>query len=206
MHDPRVGRFFAVDPLTAKYPWNSPYAFSENRVIDGVELEGLEWKVIIYVFDPKNPDVQLRTEVKLQNSEVMYDGYAWTSVHYVLDLPGYPSKNGGKDDIVYKEPAYTEGGMHPSAEYNYLENSSDSMSQKNEDDREYILNGKGGTMLSRAIDIYYRDVDAIDNKEHVEGSTFALGVSFGYMSSALSAKRELEIICSTKHSYEDIQF
>ena len=42
MHDPRIGRFFAVDPLTKKYPWNSSYAFSENRVIDGVELEGLE--------------------------------------------------------------------------------------------------------------------------------------------------------------------
>ncbi|MEX2380164.1 MAG: hypothetical protein WD530_05440, partial [Vicingaceae bacterium] len=43
MHDPRVGRFFAVDPLASSYPWNSPYAFSENRVIDGVELEGLEY-------------------------------------------------------------------------------------------------------------------------------------------------------------------
>ena len=42
MHDPRVGRFFAVDPLFRKYPHNSPYAFSENRVIDCVELEGLE--------------------------------------------------------------------------------------------------------------------------------------------------------------------
>jgi len=42
MHDPRVGRFFAVDPLTAKYPWNSPYAFSENKLIQFVELEGLE--------------------------------------------------------------------------------------------------------------------------------------------------------------------
>ncbi|RVU90814.1 hypothetical protein EH230_07825 [Flavobacterium columnare] len=42
MHDPRVGRFFAVDPLESKYPWNSPYAFSENRVMDGIELEGLE--------------------------------------------------------------------------------------------------------------------------------------------------------------------
>jgi hypothetical protein len=37
------GRFFAVDPLAPEYPWNSPYAFSENRVIDGVELEGLEY-------------------------------------------------------------------------------------------------------------------------------------------------------------------
>lgn len=43
MHDPRVGRFFTTDPLEASYPWNSPYAFSENRVIDGVELEGAEW-------------------------------------------------------------------------------------------------------------------------------------------------------------------
>src|SRR5690606_17456216 len=37
MHDPRLGRFFAVDPLTPQYPHNSPYAFSENRVIDGIE-------------------------------------------------------------------------------------------------------------------------------------------------------------------------
>jgi RHS repeat-associated protein len=43
MHDPRVGRFFAVDPLSHKFSWNSPYAFSENRVIDGLELEGLEF-------------------------------------------------------------------------------------------------------------------------------------------------------------------
>mgnify|MGYP003583573395 CR=1 FL=1 len=42
MHDPRVGRFFAVDPLTHKYPWYSPYQFSGNRLIDMGELEGLE--------------------------------------------------------------------------------------------------------------------------------------------------------------------
>lgn len=34
MNDPRIGRFFAVDPLASKYPHNSPYAFSENRLID----------------------------------------------------------------------------------------------------------------------------------------------------------------------------
>jgi hypothetical protein len=35
-----------LDPLASSYPHNSPYAFSENRVIDGVELEGLEWSSI----------------------------------------------------------------------------------------------------------------------------------------------------------------
>ena len=42
MHDARLGRFWSVDPLAAKYPWNSTYAFAENRVIDGRELEGME--------------------------------------------------------------------------------------------------------------------------------------------------------------------
>ena len=42
MHDARVGRFFAIDPLTHKYPFYSPYQFSGNKVIQFVELEGLE--------------------------------------------------------------------------------------------------------------------------------------------------------------------
>ncbi len=42
VEDVRLGRFFSVDPLFDKYPYNSPYAFSENRLIDSRELEGLE--------------------------------------------------------------------------------------------------------------------------------------------------------------------
>ena len=42
IHDPRIGRFLSRDPLAPQYSHNSPYAFSENRVIDAVELEGLE--------------------------------------------------------------------------------------------------------------------------------------------------------------------
>lgn len=49
MHDPRLGRFFTVDPLASSYAHNSTYAFSENRVIDGVDLEGLEYGYYINV-------------------------------------------------------------------------------------------------------------------------------------------------------------
>lgn len=35
-------KFLSTDPLFAQYPHNSPYAFSENRVVDAVDLEGLE--------------------------------------------------------------------------------------------------------------------------------------------------------------------
>ena len=42
MHDPRVGRFFATDPLSRKYPFYTPYSFSGNKVTAFSELEGLE--------------------------------------------------------------------------------------------------------------------------------------------------------------------
>ncbi|WP_148108805.1 RHS repeat-associated core domain-containing protein [Chryseobacterium lacus] len=42
-YDPSMGRFFNVDPLSEKYAYQSHYNFSENRVVDGRELEGLEW-------------------------------------------------------------------------------------------------------------------------------------------------------------------
>ena len=45
MHDSRLGRFFAVDPLSPQYAFYSPYSFSGNRVLDAVEIEGLEPKV-----------------------------------------------------------------------------------------------------------------------------------------------------------------
>ncbi len=41
-HQPEIGRFFNVDPLSEKFYYNSSYAFSENKVTRHVELEGLE--------------------------------------------------------------------------------------------------------------------------------------------------------------------
>ena len=45
-YDPAIGRFFNIDPLAEDYNYQSPYNFAENRVIDGIELEGLEWKSV----------------------------------------------------------------------------------------------------------------------------------------------------------------
>jgi RHS repeat-associated protein len=41
-YDPRVGRFFKIDPLFQKYPALSTYHFSHNSPIGTVEIEGLE--------------------------------------------------------------------------------------------------------------------------------------------------------------------
>jgi RHS repeat-associated protein len=56
MHDPRVGRFFAVDPLAKKYPYYTPYQFSGNKVIHLIELEGLEESLPTYLLSAPNTD------------------------------------------------------------------------------------------------------------------------------------------------------
>lgn len=57
-YDYAIGRFMNIDPLAEKYQYNSPYAFAENRVVDGRELEGLEWVDAKNnkVYDPKLND------------------------------------------------------------------------------------------------------------------------------------------------------
>lgn len=85
MHDPRLGRFFAIDPLTKDYPWNSPYAFSENVVINAVELEGLEKS---YTFNSAELSSQALTVIKTQSySEVK---------KYMDNLVGTPFENATK--------------------------------------------------------------------------------------------------------------
>lgn len=43
IYDTRLGKFLSVDPLFHEYPWNSTYSFAENRIVDGIDLEGLEF-------------------------------------------------------------------------------------------------------------------------------------------------------------------
>lgn len=61
MHDPQTGRFWQIDPLAEKYVHNSTYAFSENKVIAHVELEGLE-AVEAYLVTHYNKDGSMEME------------------------------------------------------------------------------------------------------------------------------------------------
>jgi RHS repeat-associated protein len=42
IYDPRLGRFLSVDPLTASYPWYTPYQFAGNKPIQYIDLDGAE--------------------------------------------------------------------------------------------------------------------------------------------------------------------
>jgi len=68
-YDYSIGRFMSIDPLAEKYYHNSPYAFSENRVIDAFELEGLE---AVQVKDSQSRCVDVTVSVKPVNNTVNY--------------------------------------------------------------------------------------------------------------------------------------
>ncbi|AZA62818.1 DUF6443 domain-containing protein [Chryseobacterium indoltheticum] len=64
---PDVGRFFNIDPLSEKYAYQSHYNFSENRVIDGRELEGLEWVRSTTLNQDGTKTHTLNADIKLVN-------------------------------------------------------------------------------------------------------------------------------------------
>ena len=42
IYNPALGKFLSVDPLTASYPWYTPYQFAGNKPINSIDLDGLE--------------------------------------------------------------------------------------------------------------------------------------------------------------------
>jgi RHS repeat-associated protein len=122
VHDPRLGRFLSVDPLAPDYPWNSPYAFSENRVIDGIDLEGLEYvsvhhyangavaKKEIYKMTSKDVKRLGGTTAGIHNS-VAYGSGGKGIVHY------YYNDNGDRTDTYWEQ---RQTGFKSNMEYHGL--------------------------------------------------------------------------------------
>ncbi len=92
MHDPRVGRFFAIDPLTKQYPHYTPYSFSGNKVVAHIELEGME--EIYYLNDIKKYKNYEAALILLEKSGLM------------AELKKAFSEKNDKTDL-YIVPSYT---------------------------------------------------------------------------------------------------
>jgi RHS repeat-associated protein len=118
-HDPQIGRFIQIDPLADDYRYNSTYAFSENRVTDGRELEGLEYVSIHHYSDGT---IGTKTHYKSTDKEInkingttsgVYNSASYGPqgkgvVHYYYDNKGSVSRTewdqkqeGGQSDFAY---------------------------------------------------------------------------------------------------------
>lgn len=133
MHDPRVGRFFAVDPLSFKYPHYSPYAFSGNKVIAFTELEGLEEEIAIYNATTGDYDYVNKSQT---------DNITWLNLQKEIYSKAASEYHGGKA-LFYGYDEYME--------------------HQHIDDLHYVLTPKTGTLLvdlSGNYPVYeFRDTD-----------------------------------------------
>ena len=90
IYDPRLGKFLSEDPLTASYPWYTPYQFAGNSPLMFIDLDGLErhW----YVYD----DLAKKGTTKITFEKDDY-GFLWPL--------------GGEDWSIYKKKLVTNGGF-----------------------------------------------------------------------------------------------
>ncbi|NQY05309.1 MAG: hypothetical protein HRT68_03645, partial [Flavobacteriaceae bacterium] len=118
MHDPRVGRFFAEDPLVHKFPWYSPYQFSGNTPIMSSELEGLEPIVengilVGYTIQKNQGPTQVSMDINNKETQkkwgyVLQEPITWKKV--VMDNAVYYAKKGnwnGSNMLDIDNPVYS---------------------------------------------------------------------------------------------------
>ena len=86
----------SVDPLVRSYPWNSPYAFSENSPIAFIELEGLEKAV------PPLTSVNLKQAAEDLHS--LGFGRAVESPRLTYMYKGLPQKKKEKEKFLGEHP------------------------------------------------------------------------------------------------------
>ena len=86
IYNPGIGKFLSVDPLTSSYPSWSPYPFAMNRVIDGIDIDGLEYingtesKISIYI----NLFTSNNTSVIYGKVSLNYDKISIATQNFIL--------------------------------------------------------------------------------------------------------------------------
>ena len=86
IYNPQLGKFLSVDPLTASYPWYTPYQFAGNTPIWAFDLDGLEEKVKTSWYDVQGN--LFKTELKVDRGESKLKGGAYYAIHNFVDENG----------------------------------------------------------------------------------------------------------------------
>ncbi|TNF48862.1 MAG: hypothetical protein EP305_04265 [Bacteroidetes bacterium] len=163
MHDPRVGRFFAVDPLAKKYPDLSLYNFVNNTPIVAVDPDGREiW--IVYQSKDANGKPYIN-QVQYKNGK-LYDvnGKEWDESGYGTNYIKAVKKDLDQLKKDHKDAKKMVEEMEASNSYeHYISNRGNIISDEFERDnfdskgvlaRNYKLSKKEGTESDGSWTVY----------------------------------------------------
>ena len=122
IYNPRIGRFLSVDPLTASYPWYTPYQFAGNMPIAAIDLDGKEPDItnddviVGYWVQQQVPGLTyIEKDIKENYGSCMNIGNAdWNWEDIVNWNKNYFSNvKGDKYDKYNKEYSKGSGVIHP---------------------------------------------------------------------------------------------
>ena len=84
IYNPTIGKFLSVDPLTADYPYYTPYQFSGNMPIKFIDLDGLEPAEPELFWEPY-PKLRESWKGKFQEGTIPYERT------FTFTAKGYPN-------------------------------------------------------------------------------------------------------------------
>lgn len=124
-----IGRFMSVDPLAEKYAYQSPYNFSENRVIDARELEGLEAEIL---FNKSTHTLRITPDKSKWNpnlptksvSALQYNPNE-TKFNQVVKVKNVFTGGKATDGVVERDPERPQQQPIPNGTYDILDNDDD---------------------------------------------------------------------------------
>jgi RHS repeat-associated protein len=106
IHDPRIGRFMSVDPLTKSYPHYTPYSFAGNKVIQAIDIEGKEEYFVTEYFDATNGHYKTVIQVVGHVDFEAADGSRGKKIHWSrVDIDA-----NGNANIIYAGSTTNQNG------------------------------------------------------------------------------------------------
>lgn len=112
IYDPRLGKFFSVDPLRKDYPGLTPYQFASNTPIQAVDLDGKEAKVSFEtaVVSKDRSWIEVKSAVSIKVQIINLSGVANSDLdlqNLALNLgTDLQDKLGGKQTTIWSFPFY----------------------------------------------------------------------------------------------------
>jgi RHS repeat-associated protein len=165
IYDPRLGRFLSVDPISKQYPELTPYQFASDRPIDGIDLDGLEHKVVnryynMEISNGKAVLTYLRTETHTVSQTYFDDFLDWFT-----NISGQ-GKMVEKDEVQYwavrNGKATGNAGWIPLSSFEGLQAWANEIAKIENGDKDAIaasnqqqlLVGVGSVILTRGLSLF----------------------------------------------------
>ena len=101
IYNPQIGRFLSKDPISLQYPMLTPYQFASNKPINGIDLDGLEWTLVI-----NSPEISAKLKDAIKNGNIIEQ----RRLTYWAINNNFPDKWSAEKAVSHAHKLYNDAG------------------------------------------------------------------------------------------------